>query len=147
DKRTLALREHVVKASAAVHQAHQIQIDNAAKLGRLELALPVDDDTLRKDEHIEAREWRLVAIDGGRIGKIEPSVMQPREIAPLGSGVILGARARAPDMHLGAVGAERLSDAVADAAGAAGDEHRASGEIERLHSLLPDACPGRPEGQ
>ena len=134
-----ARAQHVVEFAGAGHQAHQIDFEHLAKAVHLEFAAPVDHRTLRQHQHIEPVERRLEILDRLGIADVEPRVIQAFEMRSLFGRIIRRGSAGAADMHARAPGAERLGDAVADAAGAADHENLLAAEIQFVHRA-PSRC-------
>jgi hypothetical protein len=90
----------------------------------------VEHGALAEDEGVERLERGGPGFDGGSVGGVDLGVGEAGEVAARVGGVGFGGGAGAPDVDGGAVGAEGLGDAVADAAGAADDEGGAVVEVE-----------------
>jgi len=88
-----------------------------------EIPAAVNHRALRQHQHVEPVERRLERVDRLRVADVELCVSEAFEIGALLGGIITRAGAGAADGNARAPGAERLRDAVADAAGAADHQH------------------------
>ena len=108
--------EHVVEFAGAGHQAHQIDLQHLAKSGHLEFAALVDHRALRQHQHVEPVEGGLEILDRACVADIEPDVVETLEVRSFARQIVGGRCPRAAHGDARAVRAERLRDAVADAA-------------------------------
>src|SRR6266436_6685884 len=125
-----------MKSCRASHQADQVDFKHLAKSAHLEFAAPVDHRALRQHQHVEPVEGRLEILDRLGIADVELRVVEALEMRSLVRRIIGGGRAGAANMHARAPGAERLRDAVADAAGAGDHQDLLAAEIQFVHGTL-----------
>ena len=88
----------------------------------LEFFAAINHRALREDENVEAAGEGAGAIDRGGIGYVYLLIVEAGEVRPFFAGIVGCGGTGSPDPHLRALCAEKLSDAVADAAGAADHE-------------------------
>src|SRR6202171_3656041 len=122
-----------MKSGGAGHQAGQIDFEHFPKSGHFEFAAPVNHRALRQHQHVEPVERWLEILDRFGIADVELRVVQALEVRSLARRIIGGTSPGATDMDARALGAERLRDAVADAAGAAPHENLLAAEIQFVH--------------
>ena len=67
--------------------------------------------------------------DGVGITNIHLLIGQPVEVAAVGRIIVAGVRASTPDVNLRTARAERLGNAIANAAGSTHDQHAFAGEV------------------
>jgi hypothetical protein len=133
DERAFACTQQGVKSGSACHQADQIDFDHPSKSGHFEFAAPVNHRTLRQHQHVEPIERRAEIVDRFGVADLELSVIQALEAGSVAWRIVGSTAAGAADMHVRAVAAECLRDAVADATGAANHENLLSAEIQFVH--------------
>src|SRR5207248_9063771 len=116
DQRAFGGAQHTMEFSGAGHQAHQVDFQHFAESTHFEFATAINYRALRKHQHIEPIERGLKLLDRAAIADVELRVLQTLELRSFVHRIVSGGSPGTADMYARAPCAERLADAVADAA-------------------------------
>ena len=132
DDRSTAGPQQRQELHTAMHDAVEVDVDDATKRFDLEFLATIDHGALRQHQDVQLVERWLPVLDGLCIGHIDARKCQSRKIGAGFFRIVCGRSARAPDMNRGALRAEELGNAVADAAGSANDQRGATVKAQRV---------------
>src|SRR5262249_11543135 len=120
------------------HQAHQIDLDDLAEAGHLELAAAIDHGALREHKDVELVERRLEGFDCTGIADVELRIGKTGEIGAFLRRIFRCVSTRAANRNVCSSRAKGVCDAVADSAGTADDQYLLAREIQLVrHRGLP----------